>query len=202
MRPCSRARNWRSRAWNNLHRSVLTHAVGERLQSIIKTAAVRLLAFGNGRSTAAPAGHADIKMWAGVKRNNHPVRHCRRILGCSAIRRARESPHLADRTGHRSCQSTPPGIPDQASDGRSPGSRIFRLPPPPGITPVAITASFPPTVAGAAGIRAKTRHRIPFSPPHLRGEPSIRASLKARARDCQRRRPSGGSGLRRRNSSL
>ena len=29
--------------------------------SIIKTAAVRLLAFGNGRSTAAPAGHADIR---------------------------------------------------------------------------------------------------------------------------------------------
>ena len=43
---------------NNLHRSVLTHAVGERLQSIIKTAAVRLLAFGNGRSTAAPASEA------------------------------------------------------------------------------------------------------------------------------------------------
>ena len=104
------------------------------------------------------------KMWAGVKRNNHPVRHCRRILGCSAIRRARESPHLADRTGHRSCQSTPPGIPDQASDGRSPGSRIFRLPPPSQGSPQwPITASFPPTVAGQQRIRAKTRHRIPFS---------------------------------------
>jgi len=48
-------------------------------------------------------------------------------------------------------QGTPPGVSGQASDGRSPGSRILRLPPPSQGSPQwPSTASFPPTVAGAA----------------------------------------------------
>ena len=137
---------------NDLRRRVLTHAVGERLQRLIEAAAVGLLAFGHGLGAAAPAGHADIKMWAGFERHVHPVRHCRRILGCKRHQEGtRDAPRLADRTGHRSYQGTPPGISDQASDGRSPGSRIVRLPPPSQGSPQwPITASFPPTVPAAA----------------------------------------------------
>lgn len=150
---------------NNLHRSVLTHAVGERLQSIIKTAAVRLLAFGNGRSTAAPAGHADIKMWAGVKRNNHPVRHCRRILGCKRHKEGTREP--APGRSNR-----PPKLPEHPA--RHPGSSKRRqvswladfsfAAAFPGITPVANYGKLSAySCGGSCGIRAKTRHRIPFS---------------------------------------
>ena len=55
---------------------------------------------------------------------------------------------------------------------------------------------------GSCGIRAKTRHRIPFS--LLIFEETVILSLTKGLgrRTCQRRRRNGGSDLRRRNSSL
>ena len=150
----------------NLRRRVLPMPSASDLHRLIEAAAVGLLALGDGLGAAAPAGHADIKMWAGFKRHVHPVRHCRRILGC---KRHQEGTRVRLAPGR---SSRPPKLPGHPARhlGSSKRRQVSWLADRslaaafPGVTPVANYGKLSAySCGGSCGIRAKTRHRIPFS---------------------------------------
>ena len=190
---------------NDLRRRVLAHAVGERLQRLIEAAAVGLLAFGHGLCAAAPAGHADIKMWAGVQ----AARSSRQTLS--------SHPRVqAPSGGHRGKARAWPIEPaTEAARAPRPASRIKqatagllargsfacrRLPR--GHPSGQLRQAFRLQLRGQ--LRNSGENPSPHSlfTPHLRGDRQFSLTKGRGRRTCQRRRLSGGSGLRRRNSSL
>ena len=105
-------------------------------------------------------------MWAGFKRHVHPVRHCRRILGC---KRHQEGTRVRLAPGR---SSRPPNLPGHPARhlGSSKRRQVSWLADRslaaafPGVTPVANYGKLSAySCGGSCGIRAKTRHRIPFS---------------------------------------
>ena len=145
-------------------RRSIAHGVEERLYRLVEAAPVGHLAFGHRPRAAATAGEADIKVRTIVERHVDPGRHCG-ILRCKAFGSGtRPYPRLADRP------ATP--LPEHPARQRGSNKRrqvswlagrslaaAF-----PGLTPVANYSKLSAySCGGSCGIRAKSRHRIPFS---------------------------------------